>query len=321
MKLAVFFLVPISAWLPTCNTNVVITHTEYDGHHKLAFNYGMKQFTSLLNPINLFSAAFKLIKHWTQGHDLSYRDFFGTHSSYHLKDNQIWTLECDHNEGYFYINNFGAKNLRLVQWGEFSDDTSLVVGRKSNNQLWKIYGNETRGYAICNYKYSNNCLAKWGLDDDKVGTLSHSPTYEFNPKLPFDPRQTWRITPLYYNPEMKWNRIEEIDNTRGEEPINLTVKYEVGVSSSTTDTISVAFSTELSLAVETLGSIGASFQSAIESSITNGRTETQTKTTQFKIQAGEHWWLCQGTATLDSWSGREDVLIISSQLKTKGDMC
>lgn len=320
MKLAVFFLVPISAWLPTCNTNVVITHTEYGGHHKLAALTPIERITSLLNPIKLFPTIFKLIKYGLTDHGMSFRDDFGTHSSYHLEDNQIWTLECDHNEGYFYIVNFLWKNLRLVQLGESSDDTSLFVGRKSNNQLWKIYGDETRGYAICNYKYSNNCLAKWGLGDREVGTVSFSPTYTF--KLPFDPlRRTWRITPLYYNPEMKWNRIKEIDNTKGEEPINLTVTYEVGVSSSTTDTISVEFGTELSLAVETLGSIGASFQSAIETSITNGRTETQTKTTQFKINTGEHWWLCQGTATLDSWAGREDVLIISNKLKIKGDMC
>jgi len=244
--------------------------------------------------------------------------------------------------------------------------------------LWKIHGNETIGYEICNYQqseHSDHCLSKWGEEDDEVSTLSRDPSlpkkvwrwdfrsnseewWVINQKLPSDMGHfKWRIEPLYDNPQMKWNRIEGIDNTRGQQPINLEVTYEVGVSSSTTDTISDEFATDLSLAVEKLkiiggsikaniggsipgiirgsigGSIGGSsqssfqrsfqrsFQSAIETSISNGRTETQTKITQFKINPGENWWVCQAIVTFDSWPGREDVQIISSQLKIKGDMC
>jgi len=32
----------------------------------------------------------------------------------------------------------------------------------------------------------------------------------------------WRITPLFSNPKLKWNRIEQIDNTRGQRPTVLT---------------------------------------------------------------------------------------------------
>merc|ERR1711881_47484 len=98
--------------------------------------------------------------------------------------------------------------------------------------------------------------------------------------------------------------------------------YDVGVSTSTTVSKSVDFGTELSLAVEPLGEpLSSGFKTAIQTSTTNGRTEIHTKTTQYKVNAGQNWWLCQGTATLDSWRGREDVQIISSQLAVNSDLC
>jgi hypothetical protein len=277
MKVATFFLVPISALLPTCNKKVVITHTGYGGNHKLA--------------------------KWGSG-DRN----FGTHSSYDLKDDQIWTLECDHKEGYFYIVNSKYHPARLAKWGWGDQDTGTFDGGKSTDQLWKISGDEISGFKICNYKYSERCLAKWGRGDGEVGSYKNA-------------ADRWRITPLYSNPTLKWNRIEEIDNTRGQRPTVLTVKYEVGVSTSTTVSKSVEFGTELSLAVEPLGSMSSSFKFAIQTSTTNGKTEIHTKTTQFTVNAGENWWLCQGTATLDSWRGREDVQIISSQLAINSDLC
>ena len=99
------------------------------------------------------------------------------------------------------------------------------------------------------------------------------------------------------------------------------VKYEVGVSTSTTVSNSIEFGTELSLAVEPLGSMSSSFKTVIQTSTTNGKTEIHSKTMQFTVNAGENWWLCQGTATLDSWRGREDVQIISSQLAINSDLC
>jgi hypothetical protein len=293
MKVATFFLAPISALLPTCNRKVVITHTGYGGNHKLA--------------------------KWGSG-DRN----FGTHSSYDLKDDQIWTLECDHKEGYFYIVNTKYHPARLAKWGWGDQDTGTFTGGKFTDQLWKISGDESSGYTICNYKYSERCLAKWGRGDGEVGSYKNA-------------ADRWRITPLYSNPTLKWNRIEEIDNTRGQRPTVLTgfdwllflyefkrynsVKYEVGVSTSTTVSKSVEFGTELSLAVEPLGSMSSSFKFAIQTSTTNGKTEIHTKTTQFTVNAGENWWLCQGTATLDSWRGREDVQIISSQLAINSDLC
>jgi len=277
MKVATFFLVPISALLPTCNKKVVITHTGYGGNHKLA--------------------------KWGSG-DRN----FGTHSSYDLKDDQIWTLECDHKEGYFYIVNAKYYPARLAKWGWGDQDTGTYSGRKFTDQLWNISGDESSGYKICNSKYSERCLAKWGRGDGEVGSYKNA-------------ADRWRITPLYSNPTLKWNRIEEIDNTRGQRPTVLTVKYEVGVSTSTTVSKSVEFGTELSLAVEPLGSMSSSFKFAIQTSTTNGKTEIHTKTTQFTVNAGENWWLCQGTATLDSWRGREDVQIISSQLAINSDLC
>jgi len=277
MKVATFFLAPISAMLPTCNRKVVITHTGYDGNHKLA--------------------------KWGSGDGQ-----FGTHSSYELKDDQIWTLECDHREGHFYIVNAKYHPARLAKWGWGDQDTGTFAGRKFTDQLWKISGDESSGYKICNYKYSERCLAKWGRGDGEVGSYKNA-------------ADRWRITPLYSNPTLKWNRIDEIDNTRGQRPTVLTVKYEVGVSTSTTVSKSVEFGTELSLAVEPLGSMSASFRAAIEIVTTNGKSEIHTKTTQFTVNAGESWWLCQGTATLDSWRGTEDVQIISSQLTINSDLC
>jgi hypothetical protein len=280
MKVAAFFLVPISALLPTCDTNgrkVVITHTGYGGNHKLA--------------------------KWGSGDR-----HFGTHSSYDLKDDQSWTLECDHKEGYFYIVNTKYHPARLAKWGWGDQDTGTFTGGKFTYQLCKISGDESSGYTICNYKYSERCLAKWGRGDGEVGSYKNA-------------ADRWRITPLYSNPKLKWNRIEEIDNTRGQRPTVLTVKYEVGVSTSSTVSKSVEFGTELSLAVEPLGSMSSSFKVAIQTSTTNGRSEIHTKTTQFTVNAGENWWLCQGTATLDSWRGREDVQIISSQLAINSDLC
>jgi len=277
MKVATFFLAPIWALLPTCNKKVVITHTGYGGNHKLA--------------------------KWGSG-DRN----FGTHSSYDLKDDQIWTLECDHKEGYFYIVNSKYHPARLAKWGWGDQDTGTYSGRKFTDQLWNISGDESSGYKICNSKYSERCLAKWGRGDGEVGSYKNA-------------ADRWRITPLYSNPTLKWNRIEEIDNTRGQRPTVLTVKYEVGVSTSTTVSKSVEFGTELSLAVEPLGSMSSSFKFAIQTSTTNGKTEIHTKTTQFTVNAGENWWLCQGTATLDSWRGREDVQIISSQLAINSDLC
>jgi len=277
MKVATFFLAPISALLPTCNRKVVITHTGYGGNHKLA--------------------------KWGSGDGQ-----FGTHSSYDLKDDQIWTLECDHREGYFYIVNAKYHPARLAKWGWGDQDTGTFAGRKFTDQLWKISGDESSGYKICNYKYSERCLAKWGRGDGEVGSYKNA-------------ADRWRITPLYSNPTLKWNRIDEIDNTRGQRPTVLTVTYEVGVSTSTTVSNSIEFGTELGLAVEPLGSMSASFRAAIKTSTTNGKTEIHTKTTQFTVNAGENWWLCQGTATLDSWRGREDVQIISSQLAINSDLC
>jgi len=277
MKVATFFLAPISALLPTCNRKVVITHTGYGGNHKLA--------------------------KWGPGDGQ-----FGTHSSYDLKDDQIWTLECDHKEGYFYIVNAKYHPARLAKWGWGDQDTGTFAGRTFTDQLWEISGNEISGFKMCNYKYSERCLAKWGRGDGEVGSYKNA-------------ADRWRITPLYSNPKLKWNRIEEIDNTRGQRPIVQTVKYEVGVSTSTTVSKSVEFGTELSLAVEPLGSMSSSFKIAIETSTTNGRTEIHAKTMQFTINAGENWWLCQGTASLDSWRGREDVQIISSQLAINSDLC
>jgi len=277
MKVATFFLVPISALLPTCNRKVVITHTGYGGNHKLA--------------------------KWGSG-DRN----FGTHSSYDLKDDQIWTLECDHKEGYFYIVNAKYHPARLAKWGWGDQDTGTFDGGKFTDQLWKISGDEMSGYKICNYKYSERCLAKWGRGDGEVGSYKNA-------------ADRWRITPLYSNPTLKWNRIEEIDNTRGQRPTVLTVQYEVGVSTSSTVSKSVEFGTELSLAVEPLGSMSSSFKFAIQTSTTNGKTEIHTKTMEFAVNAGENWWLCQGTATLDSWRGREDVQIISSQLAINSDLC
>jgi len=283
MKVAAFFLVPISALLPKCNRKVVITHTGYGGNHKLA--------------------------KWGSGD----RDF-GTHSSYDLKDDQIWTLECDYTVFLafmfpkFYIVNSKYHPARLAKWGWGDQDTGTYSGRKFTDQLWNISGDESSGYKICNSKYSERCLAKWGRGDGEVGSYKNA-------------ADRWRITPLYSNPTLKWNRIEEIDNTRGQRPTVLTVKYEVGVSTSTTVSKSVEFGTELSLAVEPLGSMSSSFKFAIQTSTTNGKTEIHTKTTQFTVNAGENWWLCQGTATLDSWRGREDVQIISSQLAINSDLC
>jgi len=293
MKVATFFLAPIWALLPTCNKKVVITHTGYGGNHKLA--------------------------KWGSG-DRN----FGTHSSYDLKDDQIWTLECDHKEGYFYIVNSKYHPARLAKWGWGDQDTGTFAGGKFTDQLWNISGDESSGYKICNSKYSERCLAKWGRGDGEVGSYKNA-------------ADRWRITPLYSNPTLKWNRIEEIDNTRGQRPTVLTgfdwllflhefkrsnsVKYEVGVSTSSTVSKSVEFGTELSLAVEPLGSMSSSFKFAIQTSTTNGKTEIHTKTTQFTVNAGENWWLCQGTATLDSWRGREDVQIISSQLAINSDLC
>jgi len=276
MKVAPFFLAPISAMLPTCNRKVVITHTGYDGNHKLA--------------------------KWGSGDGQ-----FGTHSSYDLYDDQIWTLECDHKEGYFYIVNAQYHPARLAKWGWGDRDTGTFAGGKFTDQLWKISGNYNY-FSICNYKYSDRCLAKWGRGDGEVGSYKNA-------------ADRWRITPLFSNPKLKWNRIEEIDNTRGQRPTVLTVKYEVGVSTSTTVSKSVEFGTELTLAVEPLGSMSSSFKTAIATSTTNGKTEIHTKTTQFTVNAGENWWLCQGTATLDSWRGREDVQIISSQLAINSDRC
>jgi len=277
MKVATFFLAPISAMLPTCNRKVVITHTGYGGNHKLA--------------------------KWGSG-DRN----FGTHSSYELKDDQIWTLECDNKEGYFYIVNAKYHPARLAKWGWGDQDTGTFNGGTFTDQLWKISGDESSGYKICNSKYSDRCLAKWGRGDGEVGSYKNA-------------ADRWRITPLYSNPTLKWNRIDEIDNTRGQRPTVLTVKYEVGVSTSTTVSKSVEFGTELSLAVEPLGSMSSSFKVAIQTSTTNGRTEIHTKTMEFAVNAGENWWLCQGTATLDSWRGREDVQIISSQLAINSDLC
>jgi hypothetical protein len=277
MKVATFFLAPIWALLPTCNKKVVITHTGYGVNHKLA-KWGSRD------------------RH------------FGTHSSYDLKDDQIWTLECDNKEGYFYVVNAKYHPARLAKWGWGDQDTGTFDGGKSTDQLWKISGDEISGFKICNYKYSERCLAKWGRGNGEVGSYKNA-------------ADRWRITPLYSNPTLKWNRIEEIDNTRGQRPTVLTVKYEVGVSTSTTVSKSVEFGTELSLAVEPLGSMSSSFKFAIQTSTTNGKTEIHTKTTQFTVNAGENWWLCQGTATLDSWRGREDVQIISSQLAINSDLC
>jgi hypothetical protein len=217
-------------------------------------------------------------------------------------------LECDNKEGYFYIVNAKYHPARLAKWGWGDQDTGTFDGGKSTDQLWKISGDEISGFKICNYKYSERCLAKWGRGNGEVGSYKNA-------------ADRWRITPLYSNPTLKWNRIEEIDNTRGQRPTVLTVKYEVGVSTSTTVSKSVEFGTELSLAVEPLGSMSSSFKFAIQTSTTNGKTEIHTKTTQFTVNAGENWWLCQGTATLDSWRGREDVQIISSQLAINSDLC
>jgi len=289
MKVAAFFLVPISALLPTCNTNgrkVVITHTGYGGNHKLA--------------------------KWGSGDR-----HFGTHSSYDLKDDQIWTLECDHTIfPKFYIVNSKYHPARLAKWGWGDQDTGTFAGGKFTDQLWEISGSEYSGYEICNYKYDDRCLAKWGRGDGEVGSY-----HLMQPTGGFNAADRWSITPLYSNPKLKWNRIDEIDNTRGQRPIVLTVKYEVGVSTSTIVSKSVDFGTELSLAVEPLGSMSSSFKTAIQTSTTNGRTEIHTKTTQFTVNAGENWWLCQGTATLDSWRGREDVQIISSLLAINSDLC
>ena len=65
------------------------------------------------------------------------------------------------------------------------------------------------GFRICNYKYSERCLAKWGRGDGEVGSFKNA-------------ADRWRITPLYSNPKLKWNRIDEIDNTRGQRPTVLT---------------------------------------------------------------------------------------------------
>jgi len=179
MKVAAFFLVPISALLPKCNRKVVITHTGYGGNHKLA--------------------------KWGSGD----RDF-GTHSSYDLKDDQIWTLECDHTIFHrFYIVNSKYNRARLAKWGWGDQDTGTFAGGKFIDQLWEISGSEYSGYEICNYKYDDRCLAKWGRGDDEVGSYKYA-------------ADRWRITPLYSNPKLKWNRIAEIDNTRAQRPTVLT---------------------------------------------------------------------------------------------------
>jgi len=199
---------------------------------------------------------------------------------------------------------------RLAKWDSGDEATGTFAGRKYTNQLWRISG-DASGYRICNYyydRYNDRCLRKWGFGDGEVGTSKNA-------------ADKWRVTPLFSNALLKWNRIKEFDNTRGQIPIVLTVTYQVGVSTSTTDSKFVEVGTELSLAVEQLGGMSSSFKSAIESSTTNGRTEIQTEETEFTIDAGEHWWLCQGTATLDSWRGRKDVQIISSQFAISTDAC
>jgi len=283
-----------------CNRKVVITHTGYDGHNKLA-KWGSGQLD------------------------------VGTHSSYELYDDQIWTLECDpHNEPYLYIVNAKYYPARLTK---LPTATGTYRGNRYTDQLWKISCTDYDCYddnynynyddnfnficdyscnyfSICNYEYPDRCLAARGErgGHGAVGSYKNA-------------ADTWRITPLFSNALLKWNRIKEFDNTRGQIPIVLTVTYQVGVSTSTTDSKFVEVGTELSLAVEQLGGMSSSFKSAIESSTTNGRTEIQTEETEFTIDAGEHWWLCQGTATLDSWRGRKDVQIISSQFAISTDAC
>jgi len=48
---------------------------------------------------------------------------------------QIWTLECDHKEGYFYIVNTKYHPARLAKWGWGDQDTGTFDGGKFTDQV------------------------------------------------------------------------------------------------------------------------------------------------------------------------------------------
>jgi len=142
-------------------------------------------------------------------------DHFGTTSSLTVSEDQMWKLECPYTgttDGNFYIVNLKYRPERLAKWGPGAGETGTYDGERYRNQLWRIIEVNTGseyGYKICNYKYSDHCLSKWGAGDHEVGSL-------------FNGKDVWSITPQYSNPTITWKRIREIDNTRGQHPIQKT---------------------------------------------------------------------------------------------------
>ena len=67
-------------------------------------------------------------------------------------------------------------------------------------KLWYISGDENSGYKICNMKYRNHCLTKWGSGDVQLGTH-------------YNAKDTWNIVLLFKRGEIRWNKIMSIDNT------------------------------------------------------------------------------------------------------------
>ena len=81
-------------------------------------------------------------------------------------------------------------------------------------KLWYISGDEYSGYKICNMKYRNHCLAKWGRGDEQTGTY-------------YNAEDTWDIVPLFKRGEIRWIKIMEIDNRNSPVTVKRDSKFSV----------------------------------------------------------------------------------------------
>ena len=81
-------------------------------------------------------------------------------------------------------------------------------------KLWYISGDENSGYKICNMKYRNHCLAKWGRGDEQTGTY-------------YNAKDTWNIVPLFKRGEIRWNKIMAFDNSKSPDPVKRDRKFSV----------------------------------------------------------------------------------------------
>jgi len=264
-----------------------------------------------------------------------------------LIDGAEYVLTYAHDDGRSY------QNEKLVKFGE---DNRNVGTYKSNqlyaDQVWTFHKEDGGAWSIENKKWRGHRLAKWGKEDDKVGTYSQKKYddqiwyidgndregYVISNKVysnhnltkwgkgdkdfgtVYNGRGKWNITPVLRVKEVKWNKLLEIDNYNGYNDIRRELTYRVGYRSSNPAHTALGTKREMSDTVRSLY-LGGSMEASVGHSSTTDKETYVEENKTYTISYGRNFWVCQRVVDLQVYNTADTVRIWDSELIVNGNEC